>query len=174
LVAAINLRDALAEQHGLDLRVEPQEARRPTLEWQRSSFPLGRLLVQRGHITESQLDAALTEQSQTGQRLGQILIAHGAVTSFVLAAALAEQQGLVSASQELWEIAQNDPDRSQDQYEVREIEHENHHRLYTSRSFLDATDLAFAVLHEWDPAELHVVRVNGGHDQELCWKYPPS
>src|SRR5581483_6943718 len=98
-VSGLDLRDALAEQHGLDLRVESRSAP-VSSEEQRHSFPLGKLLVQRGHLTEAQLDAALVQQSETGQRLGQILIASGAVTAFQLAAALAEQQGLLAASRE--------------------------------------------------------------------------
>jgi hypothetical protein len=173
-VSPIELRDALAEQHGLDLRVESTQGAQMAREPHTSSFALGQLLVHRGDITERQLDTALAEQSKTKQRLGQILIAHGAVTGFALAAALAEQQGLVSTVRELWEAAQNDPAGLHDHYDVLEIEGENQHRLYSSRSFLDATDLAFAVLHECGPAELQVVRVNRGVDREICWKYPPS
>src|SRR5712691_7331489 len=65
-VSAIDLRDALAEQHGLDLRVEapaPLEATNSS-DAQRLGLPLGSLLVQRGRITEAQLDAALAEQAR--------------------------------------------------------------------------------------------------------------
>ena len=175
-VSALDLRDALAEQHGLDLRVErpPTGRIQPTpAERLRGSVPLGKLLVRRGHITHEQLDAALAEQSQSGERLGQILIASGAVSAFVLAAALAEQQGLVTASQELWEAAQNHTSGEERRYEVREIANGNDYRLYVSRNFLDATDLAFAVLNEWEPRELHVVCIADGVGEELCWRYPP-
>ena len=174
-VSAVDLRDALAEQHGLDLRVErsSSRARMTSAETLRGSVPLGGLLVQRGQITETQLDAALAEQGRSGERLGQILIASGAVSAFVLAAALAEQHGLVAASQELWEAAQNKPSGGERRYEVREITDGNDYRLYVSRNFLDATDLAFAVLHEWEPRELHVVCIADDRGEELCWRYPP-
>src|SRR5581483_3560405 len=167
LVSAIDLRDALAEQHGLDLRVESKSAPVSPQE-QRHSFPLGRLLVLHGHINEAQLDAALAEQATTGQRLGQILIASGAVTAFQLAAALAEQQGLLAESRELRERVVPGPR----QYEVREVTDGQSYCLYASRNFLDATDLAFAVLHEWEPKEIHVVCIAQDEDEQLCWKYP--
>ena len=166
LVPAIDLRDALADQHGLDLRVESRTAPDAPLD-HRNSYPLGRILLQRGQITEAQLDAALADQARTGQRLGQILIATGAVSSFQLAAALAEQQGLLAASRD---AAQSLPPRPR-LYEVREVVGAESYSLYSSRNFLDATDLAFAVLHEWEPKEIHVVCIAQDKD-ELCWKYP--
>jgi hypothetical protein len=172
LVSAIDLRDALADQHGLDLRVESRTASVPKVaspEDQRHSFPLGRLLVQHGHMTEAQLDAALVEQAATGLRLGQILIATGAVSTFQLAAALAEQQGLLAAGRGLHPGLLPRPRL----YEVREIVDGQSYCLYSSRNFLDATDLAFAVLHEWEPKEMHVVCIAQDEDEELCWKYPP-
>jgi hypothetical protein len=167
LVSAIALRDALAEQHGLDLRVESRSAP-VSAEEQRRSFPLGKLLVQHGHITESQLDAALARQCETGQRLGQILIASGAVTAFQLAAALAEQQGLLAETRELTNRLAPKPRL----YEVRETVDGESYCLYSSRNFLDATDLAFAVLHEWEPKEITVVCNAQDEDEQLCWKLP--
>lgn len=171
LVSPVDLRDALAEQHGLDLRVESRGTAEPKVlspEEQRQSFPLGRLLIQRGHISEAQLDAALAQQAETGQRLGQILIASGAVTAFELAAALAEQQGLLAASRDVHERVVPRPRL----YEVREVAEGRSYCLYSSRNFLDATDLAFAVLHEWEPKEIHVVCIAQDEDEQLCWKYP--
>jgi len=170
LVSAIDLRDALAEQHGLDLRVESRTTRdsAPSPDDRRNSFPLGRILLQRRLITEAQLDSALAEQAGTGQRLGQILIAAGAVSSFQLAAALAEQQGLLAAGRDA--VADLLPRPRL--YEVREVVDEESYSLYSSRNFLDATDLAFAVLHEWEPKEIHVVCIAQEKDEELCWKYP--
>jgi hypothetical protein len=167
LVSAIDLRDALAEQHGLDLRVESRTAPDAPHD-HRNSFPLGRILLQRRQITEAQLDSALSEQARTGQRLGQILIAAGAVSPFQLAAALAEQQGLLAASRDVVQGVLPRPRL----YEVREVVDDESYSLYSSRNFLDATDLAFAVLHEWEPKEIHVVCI-AQDDEELCWKYPP-
>lgn len=174
-VSAVDLRDALAEQHGLDLRVEARaEAGRVVSdEGTRGGYPLGWLLVNRGRITEVQLDAALAEQARTGQRLGRILITNGAISTFTLAAALAEQQGLLTRAHEGHEPAEPDSSPASRWYEVRELKDGESHRLYASRNFVDATDLAFAVLYEWEPKELHVVcLLPEGNDEELCWQYP--
>src|SRR5579863_8699752 len=55
--------------------------------------PLGRLLVERGELTEDQLQGALVEQGRTGLPLGQVLIGLGHVTAATVAQALATQQG---------------------------------------------------------------------------------
>ncbi|MBV8479410.1 MAG: hypothetical protein JOY72_03820, partial [Actinobacteria bacterium] len=57
--------------------------------------PLGRVLVERGHLTEQQLQSALAEQARTGRPLGQVLIALSYVTPTTIAQALATQQGAV-------------------------------------------------------------------------------
>lgn len=174
LVSAVDLRDALAVQHGLDLRVESRTAQPlcvASVEEQQGTLPLGGLLIKRGKITEAQLDAALSEQASTGRRLGQILIASGAVSSFTLAAALAEQHGLLAAGRDPQQSFGGSPSRW---YEVREIADSHSYRLYVSDNFLDATDLAFAVLHEWEPQELHVVCTAQEDGEQLCWQYPPA
>lgn len=55
--------------------------------------PLGQLLVEHGHLTDQQLDAALAEQSRSGLPLGQVLIGLSYVTAATIAQALATQQG---------------------------------------------------------------------------------
>lgn len=42
---------------------------------------LGRLLVNRGYISEQQLDEALTHQRSTGQKLGEVLVCQGLLTN---------------------------------------------------------------------------------------------
>jgi hypothetical protein len=173
LVSALDLWDALAEQHGLDSRLgrPPTRAVQPTpAERLRGSVPLGRLLVRRGQITEEQLEAALVEQSESGERLGRILIASGAASPHGLAAALAEQQGLAPTAQELWEAAQTHASGEEPMYEVRELATGAVYRLHSTRSFLDASDLALAVLSEWEPEELHLVCI-GEDSEEICWLY---
>jgi hypothetical protein len=66
-------------------------ARVPELEV--AAPPLGRLLVERGHLTEEQLQAALDEHARTGLPLGQVLISLSYVTATTVAQALATQQG---------------------------------------------------------------------------------
>jgi type IV pilus assembly protein PilB len=55
---------------------------------------LGGLLVERGLITEPQLEAAVNEQKTTGRRLGKVLIDHGVLTPESLLEVLSEQLGV--------------------------------------------------------------------------------
>lgn len=55
--------------------------------------PLGRLLVERGFLTEEQLQIGLAEHGRTGLPLGQVLIGMGFVTTAIIAQALATQAG---------------------------------------------------------------------------------
>jgi hypothetical protein len=55
--------------------------------------PLGALLAGRGHITEEQLELALTEQKATGRPLGEIIVARGFAPAPTVAQALATQHG---------------------------------------------------------------------------------
>jgi chromosome segregation ATPase len=55
--------------------------------------PLGSLLASRGHITEEQLELALTEQKATGRPLGEIIVARGFASAPTVAQALATQHG---------------------------------------------------------------------------------
>jgi hypothetical protein len=58
-----------------------------------ASFPsLGRLLLERGVITQDQLDVALRVQRERGGMLGEILTARGWVTPLLIAAAVAKQK----------------------------------------------------------------------------------
>ena len=62
----------------------PDEAPRP---------PLGQLLLERGHLTEEQLQAGLAQHQWTGRPLGEVLIALGFVSETTIAQALATQHG---------------------------------------------------------------------------------
>jgi hypothetical protein len=53
--------------------------------------PIGQILVEKGEISEAELQAALAEQQRTGLRLGQILIETGRISWLALARAIAEQ-----------------------------------------------------------------------------------
>jgi hypothetical protein len=53
--------------------------------------PIGQILVEKGEISEAELEAALAEQERTGLRLGQILIETGRISWLALARAIAEQ-----------------------------------------------------------------------------------
>jgi len=53
--------------------------------------PIGQILVEKGEISESDLEAALREQERSGLRLGEILIQQGRTSWLALARAIAEQ-----------------------------------------------------------------------------------
>ena len=53
--------------------------------------PLGEIFVERGLVTDAQLDIALQIQKEGGEKLGEILVAQGSITRLQLASALAEQ-----------------------------------------------------------------------------------
>lgn len=62
----------------------------PEFSWQ----PLGRLFVDRGLLSEEQLDEALVDQAANGGRLGEKLVERGYVSSTALARILSEQYGM--------------------------------------------------------------------------------
>lgn len=53
--------------------------------------PIGQILVEKGEISELDLQAALEEQERSGRRLGEILIEQGRTSWLALARAIAEQ-----------------------------------------------------------------------------------
>jgi hypothetical protein len=53
--------------------------------------PIGQILVEKGEISEVDLQAALEEQKRSGRRLGEILIEQGRTSWLALARAIAEQ-----------------------------------------------------------------------------------
>jgi hypothetical protein len=63
-------------------------------------LPLGELLVERGLLSNVQLELALGEQRRTGLRLGEVLVSMGFVSEEALARMLLEQVGLSSTAEE--------------------------------------------------------------------------
>jgi hypothetical protein len=61
--------------------------------------PLGELLVEKGLVTNDELEAALEEQAESGRLLGAILVERGFVSGPALAVALAEQYGVELATE---------------------------------------------------------------------------
>jgi hypothetical protein len=55
---------------------------------------LGRLLVNKGYITEAELERALVRQSETGSRLGEVLVAQGSLTEQDLRRTLRRQTSI--------------------------------------------------------------------------------
>jgi hypothetical protein len=57
--------------------------------------PLGQLLVDKGLLSQEELEAVLAEQSSSGKRLGEIIVQRRLVSGPALTSALAEQWGIV-------------------------------------------------------------------------------
>jgi hypothetical protein len=62
--------------------------------------PLGELFVNRGLISEAELETALAEQAATGKRLGEILVERGLVSGPDLTSALMDQLGVEISKEE--------------------------------------------------------------------------
>jgi hypothetical protein len=178
LISPEQLTCVLAEQYGVQLEVlaggTGDAAQTPAAEAvPQAPRPLGRLLLERGVVSQEELDFALKVQRSSGRRLGEILVEHGSVSWATVAAVVAEQHGVSSV--DVGALREVPPARPAPQpaaapasapvYEVRE----GHKALYKSDSFLEATDFAFDRLDE-EPRELKIVRVSGSREEEV-WNY---
>jgi hypothetical protein len=77
------------------IRADIQDVEAAEQSWR----PLGELLLEKGLVTEDELERALKEQEATGRMLGAILVDRGFVSGPALAVALAEQYGVELDSQ---------------------------------------------------------------------------
>ena len=169
-------------------RTAPEEAE-PALEAVPAALPelpprtpLGRLLVEKGVLSEADLGLALAHQREDGRPLGQILLEMGSVTPSDLARTLTEQHGFdftaslrrrLSAveSPEDAEAADEGPDEEPpggERYLVREPGLGE--PLHVADSFLDAADAAFELIEDRDPERLEIVRARDGGLEHL-WSY---
>jgi type IV pilus assembly protein PilB len=69
----------------------PEPAAAPDLEVRKNGKRLGELLVNRKHVTSSQLGDALLQQGASGKRIGRLLVELGALDERDLATVLSEQ-----------------------------------------------------------------------------------
>ena len=140
--------------------------------------PLGRLLVEKGVLSEDVLEQALERQREDGRPLGQILIELGAVSPQNLARTLTEQHGFDFAGSLRARLGTNDGAEASgegaqehaqgDSYLVRETSGDD--PLHVASTFLDAADLAFELIEDSDPEQLEIVRARGG-ELEHVWSY---
>jgi len=155
---------ALAEQYGIELSagtVSALDTSEPTAPWQ----PLGRLLVMRGTISQAALDEALATQRRSDRKLGEVLVTEHGVTMLDLAAALSEQHGLaIGADATAQRGASRFPDES-----VYEVKEPGQATLFSTDSFLEATDFAFEYLAAESPDVLEIVRQRGA-ERERVWQ----
>lgn len=70
---------------------EPQSSAVSPSDLEFERRPIGEIFVEQGVVTPAQLEAALSTQSESGQRLGEVLVAQGVITRLELASALADQ-----------------------------------------------------------------------------------
>jgi hypothetical protein len=174
-LSAFSLARVLSAQHGVHLREpeEPQPA--PHLAAVPDTWrPLGRLLVEKGLVTESDLEEALRDQDDN-RRLGEIPVERGAISGGDLARALGEQHGLDPESFVV-ELQTSLKPRVADEpvYRVYDVTFRNgfQHRALLSESanFLEAADDAMEYVQEHEPAALEIERVDGDK-QETVWTY---
>ena len=163
-LAGAELTRALAEQYGIELSavtVSALETSEPPAPWQ----PLGRLLVTRSAISQEALDEALATQRRSGRKLGDVLVSEHGVSMLELAAALSEQHGLAfGADANARPVSSSFPDESF--YEVKEP---GRAALFSTDSFLEATDFAFEYLSAESPDVLEIIRQRGT-ERERVWE----
>lgn len=154
----------LAEQYRIDLpasTVADVETGVVPVPWQ----PLGRLLVTRGVITQAALDDALETQRRTGRRLGDILVTEHGVSMLDLAAGLGDQHGLAVQGE-------GPPRAAESRFSdgaTYEVKAPGRPALFTTDSFLEATDFAFEYLAAEAPDMLEIVRQRGA-ERERVWE----
>ena len=186
-LSAYSLARLLSEQHGVHLGPadEPpaeqlEAASEPTGAPEGPWRPLGKVLVERGFVTQAELDEALADQLGD-RRLGEILVERGALSGPALARALAEQHGidlgwLTDPGADL-ETALKPHRAEEPVYRVYSVTHRQDFQerkcLSDSANFLEAADFAMEFVQEHEPEALEIERVHGD-DHETVWTYSES
>jgi hypothetical protein len=183
-VGCLSLARALAEQHGVGLHPTsadppPRKAlaaqTAPTKSDAGSWRPLGRVLVEKGFVSKTELERVLAEQKQhPARRLGEILVADGYISGSELALALAEQHGLELDGDDELETVVEPASPGQPTYRVYSVAYEPVYRpgsvLYQSTSFLEAADFASELVQRQNPPALEIEKVDGAR-RETVWTY---
>ena len=173
-ISGPELTRALTAQCGIDLTLTPAaEARRSeSTEGELQPWrPLGRLLVERGALTEAQLAEALREQQTSDRRLGEILVGRGYVSTLELVAAVIDQHGLERSTEAEDFASASLSSRAREVYEVEGEDGPGRASvLYRTGGFLDATDFAFELLEGARHGWLRIFRLRNGEREEV-WAY---
>jgi len=171
-VSAFSLARVLSAQHGVELQ-RPDPEPEPHLTVVPTTWrPLGRLLVEKGLITQTQLAEALIQQNDTNSPLGEILIERGVITGSDLAHALGEQHG-VELTGEL-ETTLKPAVQTVPVYRVYSVGFrqgfQQRSSLCETANFLDAADFAMEYVQTHAPEALEIERI-AGEEQETVWTY---
>jgi hypothetical protein len=117
-------------------------------------------------ISQSALDEALATQRSSDRKLGEVLVTEHGVTMLALAAALSEQHGLAIGPDAAARPAVTSRFPDESFYEVKEP---GGAALFSTDSFLEATDFAFEYLAAESPDVLEIVRQRG-NERERVWE----
>jgi hypothetical protein len=174
-ISAFSLARVLSAQHGVDLKPveDPEPESAPHLAEVPTTWrPLGRLLVEKGLITQTALAEALLQQNDTNGRLGEILVERGVITGSDLAHALGEQHG-VELTGEVEATLKPAP-AAEPVYRVFNVTFrrgfQERTTLWESTNFLDAADFAMEHVQDHKPDALEIERIDGD-EQETVWTY---
>jgi len=175
-VSAFSLARVLSSQHGVDLRATADPEPEPHLAAVPATWrPLGRLLVEKGLITQTQLAEALLAQEATGRALGELLVERRVITGSELAHALGEQHG-VELTDEV-EATLKPATAGEAVYRVYAVtfrqSFQQRDSLCESPNFLDAADFAMEYVQDHSPAALEIERMDG-EQRETVWTYSES
>jgi len=137
--------------------------------------PLGQVLVERGALSEAELEEALQVQRATARRLGEIVVQRGYVSAQALVAAVIDQHGLEGATAGTTLPATLLPTFPHELYQVEDHDPADPKLVFRSEGMLDAIDFAFEYFEAERPARLRVFRTCGKTREEV-WAYdePPA
>jgi hypothetical protein len=175
-LSAFSLARVLSAQLGVELQTPPEEPEPVTqLAAVPSTWrPLGRLLVEKGLISQTQLAEALLPQKDN-RRLGEILVERGVISVADLARALGEQHGLELTGE--LETSLRPAPAAEPVYRVYNVTFrqgfQERGSLCESANFLEAADFAMEYVQQHAPDALEIERVDGDQ-QETVWTYSES
>jgi hypothetical protein len=172
-VSGFSLARVLSAQHGVELQQPSEPEPAPQIAAVPTSWrPLGRLLVEKGLITQTQLAQALIAQEDTGRRLGEILVERRDLTASELAHALGEQHGVELAGE--LEATLKPVTTAEPVYRVYSVTFrqgfQQRTSLWESPSFLEAADFAMEYVQDHSPEALEIERLEDDQ-QETVWTY---
>ncbi len=180
-VSSFALATALTAQHGVELRATRRVKPAPGAPLQgapESWQPLGKLLVEDGFVTGTDLESALAEQERRpDRRLGEILVDRGYLTGPALAQALARQHGVVLERELEVETLIRRSLPGEPVYLVHQPVLEPAYRagpvLHETENFLEAADFAYEYVQGHEPDALEIQRVDE-LTRETVWSYSES